>query len=136
MPKGRAAIDAVGLDQARSWGATYWGGALFGLLADVEIREMTRNKQSLQDALRAVLEAGGNGERAWPLRRLLEAADRPLPRPVLGPLYDRMGGKPTKMDLDDLWKRLGVALGPDRQVVFDDRAPLAAVRRAITAPAR
>ena len=27
-----------GLDQARTWGSTYWGGALFCFLADVELR--------------------------------------------------------------------------------------------------
>jgi hypothetical protein len=35
------------------------------------------------------------------------------------------------VDLPDLWKQLGVARATDGTVVFDDRAPLAAVRKAI-----
>ena len=37
-----------------------------------------------------------------------------------------------KVDLDDLWRRLGV-IADGRDVRFDERAPLAAVRRSITA---
>ena len=37
-----------------------------------------------------------------------------------------------KVDLEDLWRRLGV-VADGREVRFDDRAPLAAVRRSITA---
>jgi hypothetical protein len=35
------------------------------------------------------------------------------------------------VDLPDLWRRLGVELR-DGKITFDDNAPLAAVRRAIT----
>jgi hypothetical protein len=41
-----------------------------------------------------------------------------------------MGGQPVMVDLPDLWKQLGVAR-EDGKVVFDDHAPLAAVRKAI-----
>ena len=51
---------------------------------------------------------------------------------VLEELYAKMGSAPTKVDLDALFLRLGVALR--RGVVeLDDRAPLAPIRRAITA---
>jgi hypothetical protein len=33
-----------GLDDTDSWGRTYWGGALFCLLADVRFRERTGNR--------------------------------------------------------------------------------------------
>jgi hypothetical protein len=49
-------------------------------------------------------------------------------------LYVKMAGAPFPVDLPNLWKRLGVKLIGDK-VVFDDGAPLAAVRRAILAPA-
>jgi hypothetical protein len=35
--------------------------------------------------------------------------------------------------LDDLWTKLGIAIHGDR-VVFDDSAPLAHIRQAITEP--
>jgi hypothetical protein len=40
---------------------------------------------------------------------------------------------PAPVDLAALWRRLGVVPG-DRTTTFDDRAPFAAVRRAITEP--
>jgi hypothetical protein len=39
MPKGEPATDDQGLDRTHTWGRTYWGGALFCLVADVQIRD-------------------------------------------------------------------------------------------------
>jgi hypothetical protein len=44
-----------------------------------------------------------------------------------------MADAPVTIDLDAWWKRLGIARANGR-LVFDDKAPLAAVRRAVTAP--
>ena len=132
MPKGLPAADDKGLDHTPTWGRTYWGGAMFCLLADVQIREQTHNRLGLQDALRAIVAAGGNMEQDWPLERALHSADAPIGSPVLENLYDQMKAAPVAVDLPQLWQRLGVELRGDN-VVFDDSAPLAAVRRAITA---
>jgi hypothetical protein len=51
-----------GLDRTPTWGRTYWGGAIFCLLADVEIRKRTGNRIGLQQALRGILAAGGDHE--------------------------------------------------------------------------
>src|SRR2546429_3128127 len=60
MPRGMPQADDRGLDHTHTWGRTYWGGAMFCLLADVEIRTQTHNRFGLQDALRAVArESGG-----------------------------------------------------------------------------
>jgi hypothetical protein len=135
LPKGLRHEQDRGLDGTHDWGRLYWGGALFCLLADVEIRQQTGNRLGLEHALRAVLAAGGTIEEEWPIGRFLDEADRPLPRPVLRPLYERMGQRASPVDLGALWKQLGVAARPGGGVLFDDRAPLAAVRRAITARA-
>ena len=45
MPKGLPGPDTRGLDQTHSWASTYWGGALFCLLADVQFRERTGNRR-------------------------------------------------------------------------------------------
>src|SRR5271163_2454201 len=50
MPQGLPAPDDQGLDNTHTWGRTYWGGALFCLLADVEIRRETHNHKGLEDA--------------------------------------------------------------------------------------
>ena len=58
MPKGLPAAGDRGLDYTPTWGRTYWGGALFCLLADIDIRKRTSNRFGLQDALRAIVAAG------------------------------------------------------------------------------
>jgi hypothetical protein len=132
LPKGLPRPGDRGLDHTPTWGRTYWGGALFCLLADLEIRQRTANRKGLQDSLRAVIEAGGNVETRWPIERILDTGDRAIGAPVLHELYDRMKAAPVAVDLGDLWRRLGVRGGGER-LTLDDSAPLAAVRRAIVA---
>ncbi|HEY3859791.1 MAG TPA: hypothetical protein VGM47_09315 [Gammaproteobacteria bacterium] len=133
MPKGLPDDGDQGLDHTDTWGRTYWGGALFYLMADVEIRERTHNKHGLQDALRAVVAAGGNVETASPLEKSFALGDKAVGVPVLEELYAQWKDKPVKVDLDALWRKLGVSLKGDK-VVYDDEAPDAAIRRAITTP--
>jgi hypothetical protein len=134
MPKGLPQDGDRGLDHTPTWGRTYWGGAMFCLLADVEIRDRTDNRKGLQDALRAILAAGGNMEIRWPIARAFETGDAATGVPVLMSLYRSMKDDPTHVDLQGLWHRLGVA-ARGRAVVFRDDAPLAAIRRRIiTAP--
>ena len=131
MPQGQPAAGDRGLDYTHTWGRTYWGGAIFCLLADVQIRERTHNRKGLEDALRAVL-AEGNIESEWPLERAIAIGDKATGVPVLHDLYEQMKATPVTVDLDGLWKKLGVNQ-QNGHIVFDDNAPLAAVRRAITA---
>ena len=44
--------DDRGLDRTPTWGRTYWGGAMFCTIADVQIRKRTNNQRGLIDALR------------------------------------------------------------------------------------
>lgn len=135
MPKGDPNGSDGGLDQTHSWGRTYWGGAQFCLLADVTIREQTHNQKGLQDALQAIVQAGGTIDQEWPLRKALEIGDKATGTHVLVQLYDAMRDKPEPVNLEHIWKQLGVVRDGDG-VRFDDHAPLAAARVAITrAPA-
>jgi hypothetical protein len=131
LPQGLPRQGDEGLDRTHTWGRTYWGGALFWLLADVGIREHTGNRLGLEHALRAVVAQGGSIAERWPLRRALEVGDRAVGTKVLEELYAKMSSAPANVDLDALFRRLGVALR-GKAVEFDDRAPLAHVRRAIT----
>jgi hypothetical protein len=47
MPKGLPQLNDEGLDRTHTWARTYWGGALYCLLADVKIREKTNNRRGL-----------------------------------------------------------------------------------------
>ena len=131
LPQGLPAAGDRGLDHTHTWGRIYWGGALFFLLADVRIREQTANRFGLQDALRAILNRGGNNEANWELRRTLEIGDAATGTKVLAELYDEMRASPVSLDLSELWQRLGVQM-QSGQARFDERAPLAGIRRAIT----
>ncbi len=133
MPHGRPRNGDRGLDLTPSWGRTYWGGALFCLVADVRIRQRTENRFGLQDALRAVVVAGGNIEERWPVTRIFQIGDKATGVDVLSELYESWRTTPVDVDLEQLWSDLGVTtLGGG--VEFDDQAPLASVRRVITSP--
>ena len=132
MPKGEPRAGDKGLDHTHTWGRTYWGGALYCLRADVEIRRQTQNAKGLQDALRGILDAGGDIREDWELRKALETGDRTTGTHVLMNLYEEMKDKPVEVELDSLWKQLGVKAENGKVTLVDD-APLAGVRRAITA---
>jgi hypothetical protein len=129
LPQGLPDATSGGLEETPTWGATYWGGALFWFLADLEIREQTQNRHSADDAVRAILAAGGDGAEHWSIDRVLQVGDEATGTRVLHSVYQRLGRSHFTVDLRALAERLGVA--GDQ---LDDRAPLAAVRRAITDP--
>ncbi len=131
MPKGNPQPGDQGLDRTRTWGRTYWGGAQFCLLADVTIREQTNNRRGLQDALRAIVAAGGTIDQEWPIRKAFRVGDEGTGTQVLEDLYDQMADAPVTVDLQGLWKKLGVARTEDG-IRFDNTAPEAAIRMAIT----
>jgi hypothetical protein len=132
MPLGLPHAGEGGMDQTPTWGRTYWGGALYCLQADVAIREQTGNRVGLQAALRAILkETGGFGAERR-IDQVLALGDAATGTRVLENLYGEIKTTALTPDLDLLWSRLGIPQDPKSEA-FDDRAPLAAVRIAITA---
>jgi hypothetical protein len=130
MPRGMPQADDRGLDHTHTWGRTYWGGAMFCLLADVEIRRQSHNRFGLQDALRAVARASGGLAADWPVERVLRTGDGAVGTTTLEDLYAQMKDRPVTPDLMELWRRLGIE--PEGSSVrLSDSAPLAEVRRAI-----
>ena len=59
-----------------TWGRTYWGGAMFCLMADVRIREQTHNRKGLQDALRGILNSAETSPRTGRLSKLSPQATK------------------------------------------------------------
>ena len=102
MGKGGPAAGDRGLDQTHTWGRTYWGGALFSLVADAEIRKATANHKSLQDALRAIVEAGATIDTERPLSTVLRIGDQATGTTVLEDLYASWKAKPVTVDLDHI----------------------------------
>jgi hypothetical protein len=128
LPKGLPEAGDRGLDFTQTWGRTYWGGALFCIRADVELRKRTQNRKSLRDALIGVVRAGGTGAVRWPIERFMQTADSATGQTVFQDLYREMRAAPAPIDLDAFWRELGVSRTEDG-IRFDDSAPLAEVRR-------
>jgi hypothetical protein len=131
MPQGEPAAGDEGLDRTHTWGRTYWGGALFCLVADVEIRRQTKNRKGLRDALRAIVEQGGTIDHNWPLDRALTIGDQATGTHVLTEMYAKWKDAPVEVDLPKLWAELGLQAA-DAGIELLPKAQLAAVRDAIT----
>jgi hypothetical protein len=130
MPRGLPQPGDQGLDHTHTWGRTYWGGAMFCLLADVEIHRRTQNRFGLQDAVRAILRASGGLVAEWPIERVMKTGDAAVGTPVLEDLYAQMKDAPVTPDLMGLWRKLGVEPDGSSVRLIDD-APMAAIRQSI-----
>ena len=64
----------------------------------------------------------------------LKIADDAIGVNVLQELYAKFKDAPGDVDLEKLWRELGVSIAGN-EVTFDDKAPLAKVREALTRPA-
>ena len=133
MPQGLPAAGDAGLDHTPTWGRTYWGGAMFCLLADIEIRKLTNNQMSLRDALRGILGDGYSMKTDATAMQIFESGDAATRVPVLVNLYQEMRADPVMVDLPALWIELGVDLNND-QVVYNAQAPLAHIRQQMLKP--
>ena len=85
----------------------------------------------LQAALRAILNETGGYRSDRGIDEVLRIGDAATGTKVLESLYRDSKDAPMMPDLSALWSRLGVPEDPKTQP-FDDHAPLAAVRIAIT----
>ncbi len=130
MGQGQPEEGDRGLDFTRTWGRVYWGGALFSLVADVAIRRESNDKFGLRHALRGIVDAGASISVWWSITDTLAKGDRAAHTQVLMTEYKNRRADPAPVDLDTLWKNLGVRLENGR-VVLDNQAPWAASRRAI-----
>lgn len=132
MPQGLPKEGDQGLDRTFTWGRRYWGGAMFWLHVDLEIRRRTEGLKSLDDVLRAVLNTGGNVAVRWDVSRLALVAETATGTTALREIYDEWSNKAVAPDLGALWTSLGVRTDKPDRVTFDDDAPLADLRRDLT----
>jgi len=131
MPLGEPDQDDRGLDRTHTWGRTYWGGAMFCLVADVSIRRQTQNRKGLQDALRAIVAAGDTINKERLLIELLEIGDRATKTNVLTGMYRKWSGSPSQIDLQNLWIELGIRANYGDIDLIPD-ASLSKIRDSIT----
>lgn len=132
MPRGLPQAGDRGLDNTPTWGRTYWGGALFCLLADIEIRRQTGQKMGLQDAMRAVKNSGLTLDRTASIAQVIDIADSQTGTTVMADLYERMKDSPEPINLDAMWDELGIIYnGSTGSLSIDDSAPLSEIRKSI-----
>jgi predicted metalloprotease with PDZ domain len=131
MPQGRRkAGEPASLEERHDIDSTYWGGALFALIADVRIREHSGGARSLDDAVRAALAREGDATHTTSVADFLRVGDEATGGGVLADLYARFAVSGEPVDLDALWRSLGVTISGTETTLTGD-GPLAAVRRAI-----
>ena len=131
MPLGLPQLGDAGLDGTPSWGRTYWGGALFSFLADMRIRIETNNRKGLKDALQGILAADLNGTTRASIGQVIQAGDAATGIDVLKELYEEMRETPVDVDLEAIWRELGITT-QNRRASFDDKAPKAWLRESIS----
>ncbi|MBL8710794.1 MAG: hypothetical protein JNL25_16495 [Rhodospirillaceae bacterium] len=129
MTRGVPALTRSGLARTRQG---YWGGALFLLLADVELRRRSAGRVGVEDCLAAALRAGGHIGVRWATRRMLDVCEGATGGlGVVDDLAARYLLQGGAFDLDALWRDLGVGVDADGSIRYEDAAPLAWVRRSI-----
>jgi predicted metalloprotease with PDZ domain len=133
LQNGQPEAGDKGLDQTHTWGRTYWGGTIFWFLIDLKIREQTHGKKSVDDVIKTILAAGGDGSVTWPMEKVLDMGDKASGTHAMHDVYNQLVPQAYSVDFGPIWKQLGVVYN-NGNVTFDDKAPLAWLRKAITSP--
>jgi len=109
----------------------YWSGAALALLADVELRERSGGRESLDTVLEALQQCCLPASRRWSGTELFRKLDTFIQTPVFMPLYRRYANTPGFPDVDTTLARLGVQRDQGEIRLLDD-AELATLREAIS----
>lgn len=130
MPKGLPQEGDEGLDRTHTWARTYWGGALFCFVADIEIHRRTNDRLGLQTALRAINMASGGNTADWTIEQFMAVGDQATQTTTMSDLYRVWSKTPVSPDLDAMFARLGIRSAGEN-ITLDPSAPLAALRQSI-----
>jgi predicted metalloprotease with PDZ domain len=117
-------------DGWRSTMRVYWSGAAMMLKADMQLRENSDGKQSLDTALKSLAGCCLENGRTWRARELFTRLDELTGTRIFRNLYEAHVHEETFPDLRTTWEHLGIETHRD-QVRLSDDAPLAAVRTSI-----
>jgi len=119
---------ASGVRRARM--KIYWSGAAIALLADVELRERSAGRESLDVVLDRLQQCCLPSERRWSGPELFAKLDSLVDEAVFMPLYRRHADKAGFPEVRPLLQRLGVEIAGDDVTLIHD-AELASIRTAI-----
>ena len=108
----------------------YWSGAALMLMADMQLRETTDGRQSLDTALQSLSACCMANGKTWRARELFERLDELTGTDILTGLYQEHVHEHGFPDMRSAWDDLGVDTRNNRVSLSDD-APLKDVRTAI-----
>jgi len=108
----------------------YWSGAALALMIDVELRQQTDGQQSLDSVLGQLADCCLPSSRTWAGRDLFAKLDALSETSVFTLHYDRYADQPGMPPYAATLESLGVEANGN-SVQLNDRAPRAAIRRAI-----
>jgi hypothetical protein len=111
----------------------YWAGAAIMLAADLQLRNQTGGRQSLDTALEQFLRCCASGERRWSAREIILRLDEVTGTTVFSDLVRIQFESDGYPDYETVFARAGVNLEGAR-VEFDAAAPWAAERDALMRP--
>ena len=109
----------------------YWSGAALALMADVELRQRSAGRDSLDTVLGELEHCCLPSARTWSGIELFSKLDEFLEQPLFMPLYRQHADANAFPDVRPLLEKLGVLL-EDGKVRLDDSASLATLRQGIT----
>ena len=108
----------------------YWSGAAIALLADVQLRELSGGKESLDAVLDRFQACCLPSDRVWGGPELFAQFDELASYPVFTPLYRRYADTAGFPDTSDVFERLGLTVA-DGKVHIRADAELQAIRESI-----
>jgi hypothetical protein len=109
----------------------YWSGAAIALMADVELRQASGGRESLDQVLGRLQDCCLPAERAWSGTELFARLDSMTDYPVFMALYRRYADTAGFPDTSQLFSRLGLQVD-DGVVRIRRNGELGAIRAAIT----
>lgn len=109
----------------------YWSGAALALMADVQLREQSGGKETLDIVLGRLQECCLPSDRAWSGSELFAKLDSLTSYPVFMPLYRRYADTAGFPDVQPLFERLGLSVS-NGKVRLRRHAELIDIRLAIT----
>ena len=109
----------------------YWSGAAIALMADVQLRERSGGKESLNSILGNLQQCCLPADKVWTGPDLFRTLDSFTDEAVFMPLYSRYANTAGFPDTTDLLERLGLKVD-DGQVRIHRNSELSDIRAAIT----
>jgi len=108
----------------------YWSGAALLLMADMQLRDTTNGRQSLDTALQSLSTCCMANGKTWRAREMFEKLDKLTGTVIFTDLYQKYVHAHSFPDMRSSWEELGIKVR-HKQVSLVQSAPMADIRMAI-----